>query len=252
MFKKYIIFATQKKSMFLSVEHLDKSINKLPILRDISFSIDSSQVVGLLGPNGAGKSTLMKTLIGLWSFDGGKINLNGVESKRIGKKLSMPLEVTRNIGYLPENNPLYDYMYVREYLLYMAQMSGLEKQQRLTRVEELVDMVGLGKMANKRIKELSKGYKQRVGLAQAMLSEAPVLILDEPTTGFDPNQLEDIRTLIRELGKKHIVLLSTHILQEVKAMCSRVIIMADGQIKADLSDISNIDLDQTFRTVTNG
>ena len=236
----------------ITIEHLNKSIGKTSILNDVSLHIDEGEVVGLLGPNGAGKSTLMKVLTGLWKATG-KVEVCGVDV------LSHPDDVHRHIGYLPEQNPLYADMYVREYLLFIARVrskqdlniSRLEysKIQRAA-VEELIERVGLTPMANKRIRELSKGYKQRVGLAAAMLGDPEVLILDEPTTGLDPNQLEDIRALIRELGKRHTVILSTHILQEVKAICSRVIIIHHGQVRLD-KPLSGIDdLEATFKHVT--
>ena len=220
------------------VEHLNKSIGKTSILNDVSMHIDEGEVVGLLGPNGAGKSTLMKVLTGLWKGEG-RVEVCGVDV------LSNPDDVHPHIGYLPEQNPLYADMYVREYLLFIARMRNQQSA-----VEELIERVCLMPMANKRIRELSKGYKQRVGLAAAMLGDPEVLILDEPTTGLDPNQLEDIRALIRELGKLHTVILSTHILQEVKAICNRVIIIDHGQVKLDqpLSEID--DLETTFKQAT--
>ena len=210
--------------------------------------IAEGEVVGLLGPNGAGKSTLMKVLTGLWKADKQaqaaqpcKVNVCGVDV------LSDPDDVHRHIGYLPEQNPLYVDMYVREYLLFIARMRGVGNQQS---VEQLIELVGLMPQANKRIRELSKGYKQRVGLAAAMTGNPEVLILDEPTTGLDPNQLEDIRALIRDLGKQHTVILSTHILQEVKAICSRVIIINHGQICLDKPITEIPDLEATFRFAT--
>lgn len=226
----------------IHVEHLYKSIGKTSILNDVCVHIGEGEVVGLLGPNGAGKSTMMKVLTGLWKAEKGRVEVCGVDV------LLNPDEVHRHIGYLPEQNPLYADMYVREYLLFVARMRGLTAQR--SAVEHLIDLVGLTPQANKRIRELSKGYKQRVGLAAAMMGDPEVLILDEPTTGLDPNQLEDIRALIRDLGKHHTVILSTHILQEVKAICSRVIIIDHGQIRLDqpLNEIE--DLEQTFKQAT--
>ncbi len=226
----------------IHVEHLYKSIGKTSILNDVCVHIGEGEVVGLLGPNGAGKSTMMKVLTGLWKAEKGRVEVCGVDV------LLNPDEVHRHIGYLPEQNPLYADMYVREYLLFAARMRGLTAQR--SAVEHLIDLVGLTPQANKRIRELSKGYKQRVGLAAAMMGDPEVLILDEPTTGLDPNQLEDIRALIRDLGKHHTVILSTHILQEVKAICSRVIIIDHGQIRLDkpLNEIE--DLEQTFKQTT--
>lgn len=221
------------------VEHLNKSIGKTSILNDVSLHIDEGEVVGLLGPNGAGKSTLMKVLTGLWKADKGTVNVCGVDV------LAYPDDVHRHIGYLPEQNPLYQDMYVREYLQFIARLRSDNAS-----VEELIRLVGLTPEANKRIRELSKGYKQRVGLAAAMIGNPEVLILDEPTTGLDPNQLEDIRALIRELGKSHTVILSTHILQEVKAICSRVVIIHHGRLRLDKPLAEIDDLEQTFKQAT--
>lgn len=231
----------------IHVEHLYKSIGKTSILNDVCLHVGEGEVVGLLGPNGAGKSTMMKVLTGLWKAEKGRVEVCGVDV------LLNPDDVHRHIGYLPEQNPLYADMYVREYLLFVARMRKSNQQSAVSNqqaVEHLIDLVGLTPQANKRIRELSKGYKQRVGLAAAMMGDPEVLILDEPTTGLDPNQLEDIRALIRDLGKHHTVILSTHILQEVKAICSRVIIIDHGQIRLDqpLAEIS--DLEAAFRFAT--
>ena len=236
----------------ITIEHLNKSIGKTSILNGVSLHIDEGEVVGLLGPNGAGKSTLMKVLTGLWKAEG-RVEVCGVDV------LKRPDDVHTHIGYLPEQNPLYADMYVREYLLFIARMRNKRhlKIQRFedlkiqkAAVEELIELVGLTPEANKRIRELSKGYKQRVGLAAAMMGNPEVLILDEPTTGLDPNQLEDIRAVIRELGKSHTVILSTHILQEVKAICSRVIIIHHGQVRLDKPLAEIPDLEQTFKQAT--
>jgi len=238
----------------IHIEHLHKSIGSTSILSDVSLHIAKGEVVGLLGPNGAGKSTLMKVLTGLWKAEKGSVKVCGVDV------LANPDDVHEHIGYLPEQNPLYADMYVREYLTFIArvregsQKSEIRDQKSDIRdqksVEELIERVGLTPQANKRIRELSKGYKQRVGLAAAMTGDPEVLILDEPTTGLDPNQLEDIRALIRDLGERHTVILSTHILQEVKAICSRVVIINHGQIRLDkpLAEIS--DLEAAFRFAT--
>ena len=226
----------------ISIEHLHKSIGKTSILNDVCMHIDEEEVVGLLGPNGAGKSTLMKVLTGLWKGEG-TVEVCGVDVLR------HPDEVHPHIGYLPEQNPLYADMYVREYLLFIARVRGI-KTNGAQEVEALIERVGLTPMANKRIRELSKGYKQRVGLAAAMAGAPEVLILDEPTTGLDPNQLEDIRALIRELGKRHTVILSTHILQEVKAICNRVVIIHKGQVRLDKPMAEINDLETTFKQAT--
>ncbi|MBR1563773.1 MAG: ATP-binding cassette domain-containing protein [Paludibacteraceae bacterium] len=236
--------------MSIKVEHISKYIGRTQILSDISFSIEDCGVIGLLGPNGAGKSTLMKCMVGLWDFQSGEIEVCGIKASAKGKGSVMPHQVTEHIGYLPEQNPLYEDMYVREYLMFMASLRSKDKKLNAEKVEDICQAVGLNKNTDKLIRELSKGYKQRVGLAQAMLGDPQVLILDEPTTGFDPNQLEDIRALIKELGKNKIIFLSTHILQEVEAMCNRVIILADGQIREDTTDLS--DLETLFKIKTKG
>ena len=225
--------------MAIHIEHLDKYIGKQHVLRDISLTINDGEVVGLLGPNGAGKSTLMKIMTGVWDATSGQ------------------MQVPKSIGFLPEQNPLYEDMYVREYLRFFVELRNQSSVPLHATpytlhqlVENLIERVGLTAEANKRVGQLSKGYRQRVGLAQAMIGNPELLILDEPTTGLDPNQLEDIRTLIREMGKDRTVILSTHILQEVKQMCSRVIIIDHGEIKVD-KPISEIeDLEQTFREAT--
>ena len=236
--------------MSIKVEHISKYIGRTQILSDISFSIEDCGVIGLLGPNGAGKSTLMKCMVGLWNFQSGEIEVCGIKASAKGKGTVMPHQVTEHIGYLPEQNPLYEDMYVREYLMFMASLRSKDKKLNAEKVEDICQAVGLNNNTDKLIRELSKGYKQRVGLAQAMLGDPQVLILDEPTTGFDPNQLEDIRALIKELGKNKIIFLSTHILQEVEAMCNRVIILADGQIREDTTDLS--DLETLFKIKTKG
>lgn len=217
--------------MAVVIEHICKSFGAQQVLRDVTMEIPEGQVLGLLGPNGAGKSTLMKILIGLWKADSGSI------------------QAPVRIGYLPENNPLYEEMYVAEYLAFMAQMTNSQSQK--TNVDKLIDLVGLTPERHKHIRELSKGYRQRVGLAQALLGDPQLLILDEPTTGLDPNQLVEIRALIRDLGKERTVILSTHIMQEVHEMCDRVIILDHGQIKADkmIDEISN--LEELFHSSTN-
>lgn len=229
--------------MAVQVEHLYKSIGKVEILRDVSFRIDDGEIVGLLGPNGAGKSTLMKILVGLWDFQKGEVAVCGISSCH-----QLPHEVSKMVGYLPENNPLYDEMYVREYLLFMAKMQQIERKERKSRCEQLIQRVGLQEMAHKKIRQLSKGYRQRVGLAQALLGKPKLLIMDEPTTGLDPNQLDEIRSLIRSLGSECTVILSTHIMQEVSAVCNRVIILANGQIREDTCDLT--DLETRFRKLT--
>ena len=241
--------------MAIQIQHLNKFIGKQHVLKDICLTINDGEVVGLLGPNGAGKSTLMKIMVGVWDATNGEV------------------QVPESIGFLPEQNPLYEDMYVREYLRFFVELRKpssvplhstpytLHQQ-----VEDLINRVGLQREANKKIGQLSKGYRQRVGLAQAMIGNPELLILDEPTTGLDPNQLEDIRALIRNLANPisnsdtvasniqypngRTVILSTHILQEVKQMCSRVIVIDHGEIKVDkpISEIEN--LEETFKQAT--
>ena len=233
--------------MAIRIEHLNKHIGRQHVLRDVNLTIGDGEVVGLLGPNGAGKSTLMKILVGVWEAD---------RANRKSETVSR-LDVPKTVGYLPELNPLYEDMYVREYLRFFVELRTPKSMPLHStpytlhqQVEDLIERVGLTAEANKRVGQLSKGYKQRVGLAQAMIGDPELLILDEPTTGLDPNQLEDIRALIREMGKDRTVILSTHILQEVKQMCSRVIIIDHGQIKVDksMSEIEN--LEETFKQAT--
>lgn len=248
--------------MAVQIEHINKSFGSQQVLRDVTLSIPEGQVVGLLGPNGAGKSTLMKILIGLWHADSGSVS------------------VPERIGYLPENNPLYEEMYVAEYLEFMAGLTlnseaingTADKREAINSeaingaaINTLIDRVGLTPERHKHIRELSKGYRQRVGLAQALLGDPRLLILDEPTTGLDPNQLVEIRSLIRNLAhgeplnpnslnpKPLTIILSTHIMQEVSAMCDRVVILDHGQIKADQPIDEINDLEQLFHeSTTNG
>lgn len=219
--------------MSIKVEHLSKSYGLQKALNDVSFSLNTGEVAGFLGPNGAGKSTLMKILTTYLKADSGMASVNGKDVN------TQKREVQRSIGYLAENNPLYPEMYVREYLEFNAQIYKVSGE----RIEEVIAMTGLTPESGKKIKELSKGYKQRVGLATALLHDPEVLILDEPTTGLDPNQLMDIRELIKGLGKKKTVLLSTHIMQEVEAMCDRVIMIKKGVIVAD-KELSALKEDQ--------
>ena len=221
--------------MAVQLAHIHKSFGQQQVLKDINLTIPDGQVIGLLGPNGAGKSTLMKILIGLWNADSGVVT------------------APERIGYLPENNPLYEEMYVEEYLLFMASLTSNSEA-----VSSLIERVGLTPEKHKHIRELSKGYRQRVGLAQALLGDPQLLILDEPTTGLDPNQLIEIRSLIRSLTSnsvsgqtaKRSIILSTHIMQEVHEMCDRVIILDHGQIKADQMIDQIDDLEALFHKKT--
>ena len=215
--------------MALRLEHISKAFGTQQVLSDVSLSVNDGEIVGLLGPNGAGKSTLMKIMVGLWRAEG-------------------TADVPERVGYLPEQNPLYEEMYVQEYLLFMARLGKVEHPHE--RVETLVKRVGLTPEAHKRIGQLSKGYRQRVGLAQALLGDPDLLVLDEPTTGLDPNQLVEIRALIKQLGRDRMVILSTHILQEVREICDRIIILDHGQIKADKPIGEIDDLENLFAQMT--
>lgn len=219
--------------MSISLTNISKSYGTQQVLKDISFSIGEGEIVGFLGPNGAGKTTTMRILAGALDYSIGSAKICGEE---VGIS---PMETKKNVGYLPEQNPLYTDMYVKEYLLFVAEMYKLGKEKQ-KRVEELIDLVGLRPEFHKKIGQLSKGYRQRVGLAQALIHNPKVLILDEPTTGLDPNQLVEIRNLIKEIGKNRTVLFSTHIMQEIEAVCNRVLIINKGEIVADYPDVKQI------------
>ncbi|RDY58854.1 gliding motility-associated ABC transporter ATP-binding subunit GldA [Flagellimonas nanhaiensis] len=209
--------------MSITVKNITKSFGRQKALNNISFSIEKGEIVGFLGPNGAGKSTMMRILTSYYKADAGEASVNGfdvLQSKR---------EVQKSIGYLPEHNPLYLEMYVKEYLGFNADVYKVGKQN----IPEIIEQTGLAPEVHKKIGQLSKGYRQRVGLAAALLHNPEVLILDEPTTGLDPNQLIEIRKLIREIGKEKTILLSTHIMKEVEAVCDRVIIINKGELVAD-------------------
>ncbi|HAS35602.1 MAG TPA: gliding motility-associated ABC transporter ATP-binding subunit GldA [Flavobacteriales bacterium] len=213
--------------MSISVQHIHKVYGKQKALDDLSFEIGKGELVGFLGPNGAGKSTMMKILTSYISSTEGVVKVCGFNVDEA------PLEVQKRIGYLPEHNPLYLDMYVREFLLFIAGIHKIKKKKE--RVEEVIELVGLTPESGKRISALSKGYRQRVGLAQAILHDPEVLILDEPTTGLDPNQILEIRQLIKDLSKEKTVMMSTHIMQEVEAICDRVLIVHEGKLVADKS-----------------
>jgi ABC-2 type transport system ATP-binding protein len=212
--------------MSIKVQNLVKIYGKQRALSDISFEMASGEIVGFLGPNGAGKSTTMKILTGFLQQSSGSAQVAGFDVNK------SPIESRKRIGYLPELNPLYTEMYVKEYLGFIASLQGLGKDAK-KRVNEMIDKTGLSHESHKKIHQLSKGYKQRVGLAQAMMHNPEVLILDEPTSGLDPNQITEIRKLITAFGENRTIMLSTHIMQEVKAMCNRVIIINKGEIAAD-------------------
>lgn len=211
--------------MSISVQNISKSYGKQKALDAVSFEIGKGELVGFLGPNGAGKSTMMKILTSFISASDGKAEVCGFD---VAEK---SMDVRKRIGYLPEHNPLYLEMYVKEFLLFIAGVHKLKN--RKAKVEEVIERVGLTPERKKRISALSKGYRQRVGLAQAILHDPEVLILDEPTTGLDPNQILEIRDLIKELSKEKTVMMSTHIMQEVEAICDRVLIIDQGKLVAD-------------------
>lgn len=213
--------------MSIKVSNLTKEYGPQKAVDDISFSVNEGEIVGFLGPNGAGKSTTMKIITGFLPPTSGTVE---VEAESVSDQ---PMSVKRKTGYLPEHNPLYLDMYVHEYLGFMAGISGLPSSTRKTRIAEMVDLCGITREQNKKIGTLSKGFRQRVGLAQALVHNPKVLILDEPTSGLDPNQLIEIRNLIRTVSKNKTVLFSTHILQEVEALCTRVLVINRGKIVAD-------------------
>jgi ABC-2 type transport system ATP-binding protein len=212
--------------MSIVVQGVTKLYGEQKALDNVSFEVKTGEIVGFLGPNGAGKSTMMKIITGFMPASAGKVTVNDLSVDTENP------EVKKQIGYLPENNPLYPDMYVREYLEFVASIykSGVSVRKQ---TDNIIDLTGLGPEQNKKIGALSKGYRQRVGLAQALIHNPAVLILDEPTTGLDPNQIVEIRNLIKEAGEKKTVMLSTHIMQEVEAICDRVIIIDKGVIVAD-------------------
>jgi ABC-2 type transport system ATP-binding protein len=211
----------------IEVRKLEKSYGETRALKGVSFSIRAGEVVGLLGPNGAGKTTAMKILVGFLLPSAGEARVAGIDVT------AEPLEVQRRIGYLPENAPSYSEMLVQELLLFMAEMHGMDTAARKRNLERTVDECGIHDVLTRPIGHLSKGYRQRVGLAAAILHDPEILILDEPTTGLDPNQIVEVRELIRRMGKTKTVILSTHILPEVEASCGRAVILIDGHVRAD-------------------
>ena len=232
--------------MSIWVDNVQKRFGTQLALNGVELHIGKGEVVGLLGPNGAGKSTLMRLVTGYLPPSEGRVEVCGFDVAEA------PLETKKRVGYLPEHNPLHEEMYILEYLLFVA---GLHKvADRKARVAEVIREVGLTPEQRKTIGQLSKGYRQRVGLAQALLHDPEVLILDEPTSGLDPNQLGDIRALIRNLGKDRTIVLSTHIMQEVEAMCDRVVLIRLGEIVADapLVDMVNVPggLEAQFKSLT--
>ena len=225
--------------MSIVVENLTKKYGEQKAVNDISFEIKTGEVVGFLGPNGAGKSTTMKMITCYMAPTEGDVKLDEMSIHKDAESIK------RKIGYLPENNPLYMDMPIVEYLRFTAEIQGVEKSKITTRIGEMIELCGLDREKQKNINELSKGYRQRVGLAQAMIHDPEILILDEPTTGLDPNQIVEIRKLIKELGKQKTVILSSHILSEVEATCDRILIINRGRIVADGSS-------DTLRTQAQG
>jgi ABC-2 type transport system ATP-binding protein len=234
--------------MSISVQSLTKIYGTQRAIDSLDFTINKGEIVGFLGPNGAGKSTTMKIITGFISATEGSAKIAGIDVNE------HPIEVKKRIGYLPEHNPLYVDMYVREFLNFMGSLHGLDSRTLKNSVPEIIELVGLSMEQHKKIGQLSKGYRQRVGLAHALIHDPEVLILDEPTTGLDPNQLVEIRNLIKEIGREKTVILSTHIMQEVEALCERVIIINHGRIVSDqkvadiLSDGKTVEA--IFREVT--
>lgn len=235
--------------MSIKVEQLTKIYGKQKALNAVSFETKSNAIIGFLGPNGAGKSTTMKILAGLISASSGTAYINGVDVSKD------PLSVKRTLGYLPENNPLYMDMYVREILDFEGGTHNISN--KAERIKEIIKQTGLEHEQTKKLHQLSKGYKQRVGLAMCLLNDPDVLILDEPTSGLDPNQILEIRSLIKALGQKKTVLVSTHLMQEVEAICDEVIIINKGQMKTHFSvqEMStifpNYTLEEIFVQMTN-
>ncbi|WP_064197499.1 MULTISPECIES: ATP-binding cassette domain-containing protein [Emticicia] len=234
--------------MSIKIQNLSKVYGTQRAVDDISFEVAKGEIVGFLGPNGAGKSTTMKILTGYLPATDGSAVVNGFDVK------ISPMEVKKSIGYLPEHNPLYLDMYVREFLEFVGSLYGLRGKTLEIKVAETIKMVGLDLEKHKKISQLSKGYRQRVGLAQALIHNPDVLILDEPTTGLDPNQLVEIRELIKSVGRNKTVIFSTHIMQEVEAICDRVVIINRGKIVANgtLSELKQggKGIEEVFRELT--
>jgi ABC-2 type transport system ATP-binding protein len=215
--------------MSISVKNITKLYGQQKALDQVSFEVSSGEIIGFLGPNGAGKSTMMKIITGFIPPSSGEVFVNGLDI------VEKSIEVRKQIGYVPENNPLYLDMYVKEYLTFVARLYKISRKDSKTKVDEIIQKTGLTQELKKKIGALSKGYRQRVGLAQALVHDPSVLILDEPTSGLDPNQIVEIRNLIAEVGKHKTIMLSTHIMQEVEAICDRIIIINNGQLVANNS-----------------
>ena len=232
--------------MSITIEKVSKHYGAQEALSDVSFSLKKGEIVGFLGPNGAGKSTLMKIITCYLEQDSGNVKVCDLDTQE------QDLLVKSKIGYLPENNPIYTDMYIKEYLYFVGEIYKIDNLKN--RIAEIIKQTGLSQEQSKKISQLSKGYRQRVGLAAALIHNPEILILDEPTTGLDPNQLVEIRNLIKEVGQNKTVLLSTHIMQEVDKICNRLIIINKGEIVDDqlISNFTknNIDLEDHFRKLT--
>jgi len=230
----------------ICVKHIKKQFGDIHAVNDISFEIAKGEVVGLLGPNGAGKTTTMRIITGYLTSNSGSVTVDGIDAHENG------IESRRRIGYLPENAPLYDDMEVTKYLVYIAELRSMDKSERDSSISEMIKTCGLSGVVGRPIANLSKGYRQRVGLAAAMIHRPAVLILDEPTSGLDPNQITEIRDLIRRIGKERTVLLSTHILQEVEATCSRAIIMNSGRLVGEgtIDELIKTSLSDTIYSIS--
>lgn len=226
-FLKTLVFFYFTISMSVVIDSVTKTFGPQKALDSVSFKVSEGEVVGFLGPNGAGKSTMMKIATGYLIADAGEVTI-------CGQKITPDnTDVRKLIGYLPEHNPLYLEMYVREYLEMVGKLYYISSKDIKREVEAVIERTGLGAECHKKIGALSKGYRQRVGIAQAIIGKPKVIILDEPTTGLDPNQIVDIRNLIKDLGREHSVILSTHIMQEVEAICDRIVLIDHGQIRAE-------------------
>jgi ABC-2 type transport system ATP-binding protein len=229
--------------MSIEVKNITKFYGKQKALNNVSMTVSTGKIVGLLGPNGAGKSTLMKIITGFISQSSGQVIINGIDTYKD------PVAIRKHIGYLPENNPLYTEMYIREYLEFTGRLYKLGRKLK-HRINEIIKLTGLEPEQNKKIGALSKGFRQRVGIAQALIHNPDILILDEPTSGLDPNQIVEIRSLISETGKEKTVILSTHIMQEVEAICDHIIIINKGEIVADDSTNNiHLNLGDNLQTV---
>ena len=230
--------------MSIEVLHLSKSFGQSLAISDLSFDLKMGQITGFLGPNGAGKSTTLKILMGLEIPSSGEARILGMDVQK------QDVKIKKQIGYLAENNPLYPEMYIKEFLSFIGKIHGLSSTVLTRRIAEVIELVGLEREQKKKIKEISKGYQQRVGLAQAILHDPKILILDEPTSGLDPNQRDEIRDLIKSLQKDRIILFSSHILSEVEAICDRVLLIHQGKLVSDSPMKEITDLDKFFKEKT--